>query len=146
MNTEIQKPTTFTITPTFEKGNKTINTAEAVAKQLNKCVVKFSQTDGVPAIYIKMEGEDKFKWLANYKNDWNGCVREYETVGGRAWHHLFPRNPFGHGHEKFLFQHLTDSAYELVMQFIVACIERYDVEFDADKQELQVSVSFSPIC
>ena len=148
MTTEknLETPATFAITPTIEKGKNTINTAQVVAEQLNKCVVKFSQSKtNVPAIYIKMEGEKDFKWLANFRNDWDDCVREYTSVGGRVWHHLYPRNPFGHGYEKYLFEHLTDAAYDLVMQFIIACIEKYDAEFEADKQELQVSVSFSPI-
>lgn len=135
---------TIIITPLFEKGKKTINTAVVVAEKLNKSTVLFStDKDGIPSIFMKFEGQEKYKCMASLGVNYDRYVKEYETKGGNTWHHTFPKRYSNHGLEWYMFEHLTDSAEGLVSQFIHFCIEKFDAELAEDNKKLEVSVSFS---
>lgn len=149
MNVETQSPITFTITPDFEKGKKRLNTAEVIAEKLNKCTVSLGKTkQGTPSIFVKFENAKEAVWIASLEamQDWDSSqYREYTADSGREWRRCFAKNPFRNGYEFYLFDHLTDSAEELVIAFMEACIEEFDKEIGADSQKLNVSVKFSPI-
>lgn len=152
MYSDNKTPESFTITPAFEKGKKTVNTAKVIAEQLNKCVVRFA-TDkkGIPTIWIKLNPENpenkEFSYLAQLAviDDDYMVTKEYEAKSGRTWRKVFAKNPFRSGAEWYLFEHLTDSAEELVYGFIKHCIEEYEKEIENDSYSINVSVSFSKI-
>jgi len=114
-----------------------VNTCARISKILAESEVVFStlaSKKGVPGIWVKLPGEDKPKLLAHMED---GCPDNnffFRHKDGDWWV-PYPANPFtGHDHECYVFEHLTDAAYEMVGNWITELCTEYSARLERDLQ------------
>jgi len=124
----------FTFQTKITESKGAINTAAKIADILAKSEVSFStlkDSEGVPGIWVKFPDQEKPKLVAHTEDG----IRENELffrVKKAGWWVVYAANPFRHGEELYLFNHLTDAAEELVTEWIDNLCEEYQRRLDAD--------------
>lgn len=127
---------TFTFETTIKETKGALNTAAKIVEILKTAEVTFStlKDNDVPCIFVKFQGDEKKRFVANLDGDSPDDEQVCEKYEGtNVWWTAYAKRPHGrYGQESFLFNHLTDAAEELVNTWIVSLCDEYDRRITAD--------------